>query len=826
MEHDTEDALLRDGAWLHRLAHHLVRDPELAEDAAQETLVAALERPPARGAGRGWLRAVLRNALRQSWRREHRRREREDRARVRDTSPGADETATRLAVQRAVVGAVEALDEPLRTTVVLRYLDGHPPREVARRMDVPVKTVHSRLERALPRLRARLDREVDGGRDAWTSSLLLLLQPTGARPWPAIEAPSAATALKAVAVVALLAAGGMLSLWRLGPSPEPAGPVADPNVPRAGRAGLSAPTPGRSDRRVVTPPRELDVPPRADHVTTGRVVDVEGRGVAGVRILTVYGEEPDADGAPVRSGEDGRFRLRTPTTHTILEARDEDWITLQRVRVDHLPRPGPPTVVVVPRRRYAGHVVDERGAPLAGARLRVVLPPSGLLRQTRRQPLSGTTFSAADGGFALDRAGWAERARLEADLAGREPRTLELPPVDQGDLELVLAPRPEAVVARGRVVDPEGAPVAGAHVALAPILTCDNGFLMEPPGTRTTASGSFALELEHRAEGEVEVRAIAPGWQLAGRTVPLEADRGEVTLALDRPAATLRGRVLDPEGVPVAGAAVWTWDRTPFGLVESGGAELISTRLTACEELARDEGGRPRARSDEHGRYELSGLMDRAYTVYARSPETHEIVTVTGARPGEEPLDLRLEGNRTTSPVAGRVTRPDGSPVEEVRIHLSRRVTLPDGTTREILASDTTTSTDGEGRFAFPEVCTEGTVLHFGRVPLPERVELADVPDPTAVDLVLPAVCWLRVTVDAPSADQVSVLDADGVRLDLAVEHGRTIAKGVVARLVGGRSEVLWTDERAATLVLLKEGKEVARHPLDLEPGELLELRR
>src|SRR6187455_3193026 len=69
---------LDDLRWLRALAARLVRDPHLADDAVQETLVTALERRPRAVVSlRAWLAAVLRNTLRQQWRGGARRARRE-----------------------------------------------------------------------------------------------------------------------------------------------------------------------------------------------------------------------------------------------------------------------------------------------------------------------------------------------------------------------------------------------------------------------------------------------------------------------------------------------------------------------------------------------------------------------------------------------------------------------------------------------------------------------------------------------------------------------------------------------------------------------------
>ena len=62
----------------------------------------------------------------------------------------------RTRAQRALVDMVLALDEPYRTTVLVRYFDDLSPNEVAERLGVPPSTVRSRLQRGLHALRSRM----------------------------------------------------------------------------------------------------------------------------------------------------------------------------------------------------------------------------------------------------------------------------------------------------------------------------------------------------------------------------------------------------------------------------------------------------------------------------------------------------------------------------------------------------------------------------------------------------------------------------------------------------------------------------------------------
>jgi len=188
----TRDELVRHAGFVRRLAGRLVADGVRADDVAQETLVRALERPPPRAGNlAAWLRRV---ASRLAWRqaRGEARRRRRERVAARPEAVPVEDAAARLETERRLVDAVLALDEPYRSTVVLRYLDDLGAGEIARRQGIPRKTVETRLARALAQLRGRLEGMREEGGGAWRASLLALL----------------ATARESGAAHALRAAGG------------------------------------------------------------------------------------------------------------------------------------------------------------------------------------------------------------------------------------------------------------------------------------------------------------------------------------------------------------------------------------------------------------------------------------------------------------------------------------------------------------------------------------------------------------------------------------------------------------------------------------------
>jgi RNA polymerase sigma factor (sigma-70 family) len=149
------EELLRHASWLKGLAHSLVKDPDLAEDLVQQTWVKALERPPTRaGNTQGWLGRVLRNGIYTRYRAEQRRLARESRVAGSDGELFAHEVVERGETSRLLVEALMRLDEPYRSTLLMRFHEDMTPKEIAQRMDVPAGTVRARLNRGLAKLRA------------------------------------------------------------------------------------------------------------------------------------------------------------------------------------------------------------------------------------------------------------------------------------------------------------------------------------------------------------------------------------------------------------------------------------------------------------------------------------------------------------------------------------------------------------------------------------------------------------------------------------------------------------------------------------------------
>jgi RNA polymerase sigma-70 factor (ECF subfamily) len=174
----TSDALLAHMEWVRELARRLVQDPSDADDVAQEVWVAAVERPPPVTSDvRAWLKVVTRRVVQGMGRSASRRRRREALVARDEATPDPTDVLARGETCQRLVAAVMALDEPYRSTVLHRYLDGLSTKQIATLDRVTELVVRKRLSRAMHQLRARLDEQFEGGRGAWMAALADLRHP-------------------------------------------------------------------------------------------------------------------------------------------------------------------------------------------------------------------------------------------------------------------------------------------------------------------------------------------------------------------------------------------------------------------------------------------------------------------------------------------------------------------------------------------------------------------------------------------------------------------------------------------------------------------------
>ncbi|MCI0587806.1 MAG: sigma-70 family RNA polymerase sigma factor, partial [Planctomycetes bacterium] len=753
-----QEVLLSEVGWVRRLARSLVADAHLADDLAQDACLAALEASPRTDRPiRGWLATVVRNLLRQSRRREARRRAREERAARPEASDAGADLVERVALQREVVDAVLALEEPYRTAILLRFFEGLPPRRIAERTGVPVATAKSRLARGLARLRRALDDACGGDRRAWLAALFPLAKPPAGVPTLLSGGLLMATKTK-VAIGAILLAALSGALWILGAgarsagdahasaptvatsrSPAVRGEAATPEAPPPPPVRKELPAAGAEP----APPQE----PPAPVLLRGRVFDSEGRSAAGVEVGFIpRGESPSAGARRTVSRPDGTFEVEPPgSAGRFVGTGPTVAPVLLAIHEPGASRHGP-VVVVASSLSLGGRVVDEAGAPVQGVRVEVKLPAGFRARFPEVLDscveVEWSAPSGEEGEFALPGAPSVREGTLVASREGFETSRVPSPTSSDGSIEIVLRrPHLGRPSVRGRVVDPRGSPVPDAWVSAG------------ADAVRTDPAGAFVLDL-HETPGSASLTALKEGYSPAFFEAPRTPATGlpswpdSVVLALGDPPLSIGGRVRRADGTPVSNAQVWAEDPRSFGSVEGNLAHL--------ETLLR---GGPEAWSvlaDAEGRFRLGGLLDRSYALAALDPTSLVLARASTVPAGTEGVELVLPENALHERVYGQVVSRTGRPVAGVHVQVSRvlfRVPGPGsrgeeegfrGVTRA--TSSGATTTDPEGRFELSRVPRNGARLSLGGdAVLPAQVAIPDALPPEGIRIVASLRCHLRV---------------------------------------------------------------------------------
>ncbi len=490
------DLLLEHRAWLRGLAHQLVRDPGQADDLEQQTWLAALERAPARlDTPRAWLATVLRSRIARGHRTTSRRVARERAtARPEATASTADVVA-HGELLRHVTNAVMDLDEPYRTTVLLRFIEQLPPHDLAERMGVPVETVRTRVKRALARLREQLDANHDGSRRAWCVPLVAAA--TGL-PAPPITAAAGLTGGVAVTVKTKIAVGVLAALlllavgivWSVGADADPGrrtasgtavDEVATPIDPgRRDRTRLAAGWRDASEIEESTTDVAEDVAESGRQVR-GHITGFETDGRSGsITVRTIVEFEAVPGEASGTLSPDGSFEF---TAGDLLQAEllgADQGVIEWEVEVDHpgyIPARarvqvgdvrsgdglelGAVTPALTPAVELAGTVLDAAGDPMTGAAISAFRVAGG---DAARLPID-RAVSGADGAFVI-RVAHSGKHVVAATRAGLRPAGIVLTASANSAGALAPLTLDEGHAFEGVAYGPDGAPFAGATVAV------------------------------------------------------------------------------------------------------------------------------------------------------------------------------------------------------------------------------------------------------------------------------------------------------------------------------------------------------------------------
>lgn len=553
----TGEKLARHACWIRRLSGALLRDEAAAEDLAQEAWLTVLKRRPDAARLRPWLRTVVRNLASRHHRSRARRAAREESAHVAPEPEAPDAFAERMEAERRLTHALAALEEPFRSTLLLRYYEELAPIEIAARLGVPGGTVRWRLARGLALLRERLDRTHGGDRRAWMLALVPLARieraaaaggTTSTTLLPSFLAMNLLKTSAVVGIAALLALGLSLSgllpeSLSLGSRREaplavgfrPLGP--EPAVEPARSSELAALAPQRTEVEA-----DANATPAQAIVAGAATLDVRicgrGRALDGARLVV----RPAEQRIEASAGPDGRasaaFELPAPRALVPVELHAFGFATrtceavCEAGRATHLGR-----IELVPGGAVSGRIVDELGVGLADCRVTLgsLEDPYPQLEAARLEPArdsAASATSAADGSFRLLGAP-AGMIRVWGHGAGR--RASYSPPFEvragqeSTGVELVLAPLSPENRLRGIVLDPVGQPVPGARLEFHHAL--DGGESVRSGQQLADAAGRFEFLLPADARSSLTASDPHARFGPATRTELANGER-EVVLTL------------------------------------------------------------------------------------------------------------------------------------------------------------------------------------------------------------------------------------------------------------------------------------------------------
>jgi protocatechuate 3,4-dioxygenase beta subunit len=446
--------------------------------------------------------------------------------------------------------------------------------------------------------------------------------------------------------------------------------------------------PGAAIRGVVT---DAQGEPVADAEVLARGADRDG-----MSLVAGAGESPGvftaADGSFVLADLAPGRTFDLAVTHTGYGPASAPGVAV--------PTPSPLRIVLRPTARVSGRVTAPDGKPVAGATLTLDEERRGFagargfsFQPTRKEgtadDLGGFSFAdVSPGPFVLS----AEAPhRQPAELRGLEAKAGE----ELKRVEIVLA---AGATVEGRVLSPEGRPIADAEVSVA---EASRGRSISFSTLRARADADGHYRIEGMSLGPHTLQAQAEGYRRAVRDVEAKEETRGVDFQLDR-GLEVSGRVIDGAGSPVAGADVDLW---------GSGRDSRSTDTAA------------------DGAFRIGGLVDGHYTLHASrrgedsgSGETE--VTVAGAPVSG--VELRLAA--AEGAVAGRLTGLDLSQLSRVRVwvdsgfHLGsvdaegnyRVVHLQPGT-QTVRAIVPDTPLHAEGNVTVEPGATEARLdLHFG----------------------------------------------------------------------------------------------------------------
>ncbi len=698
----SEQEVLAQASWIRGLVRSMIQDEHLAEDLAQDAMEAGLKgKGPQGGNPRAWLAGVVRNQVRQQQRAARRRGDRERRSARPAHAVSTAELVARVEIQKRVASAVLGLPEPYRKSLLLRFYEGLSVRRIATLLEVPRKTVESRLYRGLRLLRGELHRSLG---DSWAGVVLPLAIPVGTVPSVALTSFPVLMTSKSIslAAVALILACGLLFWPR-----SPVGGSDDDGAPDRGAVATAEPSEaGAGTLAEVPPPLGREAVDAAVAAVGGgsargrlrvRVVqDHSGEPVAGAEVywvdedvaarqeyLTALEGAGDHLGGIIEvfgwhgtTGNDGTLDLDARVGQVVMAGSANGlWGSVRRVVGPG--QAGLPEVVelrLLPDFGVGVVVVDERGEPLSGIPVAyhtaASWPPDGKNMSATTDP-QGQVELRHLGDLISWRPGYKRLHFVSIELPVHPRVHAEFDPRQTPPVELKL------VLPAGGAVEVELRDLAGelsgdqVQVFLQKRMSAQQRERRNAPPSRMAPWSELGLISEYSSAGTVRFDHVGLGLELevgaqfesggdlrrTTFTGPIrEGETVRIRLNQARATPSVAGRILDENGQP--------WSDASQGLllwVRDGG-RVMTSRI----EVIPDEAGRFQALCADvptaiplTARFALTAK--EAGTVRLWASEVLNLIPPSGLDLG----DLQLPQQPL---VGGVVVNPAAEPVSAVNV--------------------------------------------------------------------------------------------------------------------------------------------------------------
>jgi hypothetical protein len=425
---------------------------------------------------------------------------------------------------------------------------------------------------------------------------------------------------------------------------------------RASHAGFT-----RASLTTRTPaPGQTAVPVRivleSGWTAVGRVVDESGAAVAGAELRFFDGSEEVEGWRNAATDAEGRFELRALEPGRIaLQVHAAGLSPVRRV----VEVPAEPkgerldlgTLQLPAGALIEGRVTDTRGLPIAAASVWFSEADSaewlGDLAG-RGEPAAKTDTG---GRFRLAGLPAGEQVHLRIEHDGYVP--LKVPGVGAPTREALQLEMKTARGLAGRVVGPDGEPVAEATLTQGGITLTDPSFSSSDRPVLASTDQQGVFRISGLEPGPADLRVTAQGYAtrtVHGIPIPQDHDLDGFEIVLDR-GTVLEVRVLSPEGAPVAGAGVMAQPKEPGTLT-----------LADMDQVEGMNGS-----TDERGISRLAVARPGAWRVVASMAERSVSILVQAVK-GTTPVELRFP---TGVEFSGRVTDPQGLGIDGVGVTLT-----------------------------------------------------------------------------------------------------------------------------------------------------------